>query len=94
MFIKTLDPDPDSLEMLDPDPDSLEMLDPDPYLTNLVPQIWWLVTHLTIGLARQVWGSSPHIVRTSLVYFYAFIFSCKTCMRSAVSKEQLDCLEQ
>jgi hypothetical protein len=37
------------------------MLDPDPDSMNLDPQLWWLVTHVTIGLARQVEGSStPH----------------------------------
>jgi hypothetical protein len=43
LVIKTLDPDPDSLEMLDPDP--FEMLDADPDLypdsMNPDPQHWF-----------------------------------------------------
>jgi hypothetical protein len=36
LVIKTLDPDPDSLEMLDPDPD---LMNPEPHLT-LFEKLW------------------------------------------------------
>ncbi len=45
LVIKTLDPDPDSLEMLDPDPypDPVSM-NPDPQLWLLPYEQWWIVS--------------------------------------------------